>query len=98
MDDMKLRNLALYVQQKRMIFPLQWSENGKCTCGNNSCRSAGKHPQTQSGLYDATNDTATIKAWHERFPNANWGMRTGNQENGGSGLVVVDIDIKSNGF
>jgi putative DNA primase/helicase len=32
------------------------------------------------------------------WPKANWGLRTGSKDGGGSGIVVVDIDSKSGGF
>ena len=98
MEDKKLKNLAFYLKQERVIFPLHWVQDGKCSCAEEGCRSPGKHPLTGSGFYNATTDFSTVKAWHERYPSANWGMRTGSKENGGSGLVVVDIDEKSGGF
>lgn len=65
------------------VFPLH--EPG-CSCGRSSCSREGKHPRTRNGLKDATTDAEQIRAWWERWPTANIGLRTG------SGIVVVDID------
>lgn len=54
----------------------------------------GKVPYTQRGCKDATTDLATIESWWNLHPNANIGMATG----AASGIMVVDIDRKDNGF
>lgn len=48
---------------------------------------SSKEPLTKHGHRDATNDMATLRAWWERWPEANIGVACGP-----SGLVVVDID------
>jgi hypothetical protein len=45
----------------------------------------GKKPLTANGLHDATTDTAIIKDWWNRQPNANIGIRC-------NGLLVIDVD------
>jgi len=42
------------------------------------------------GLHDATTDEVQIKAWWSQYPEANIGVATGE----GSGLVVLDLDVK----
>jgi hypothetical protein len=53
------------------------------------CVPGGKRPLTQHGLKDATTDADTIEAWSERWPDANWAIRT-------DGLLVVDVDGAQN--
>ncbi len=74
--NVKIKNLAWYVKRGWPIFP----------CG------ADKNPLTKNGFYDATLDFETVKKWHSRWPDANWGMRTGPVEDGGAGIVVLDLD------
>lgn len=62
--------------------------DGVCTCGDASCKNAGKHPRTKHGLKDATKDADQIKAWWQQWPEANIGIATGPI----SGIVVVDVD------
>ena len=78
--------------------PLHWLIDGKCACRKADCKSPGKHPLTIHGLHDASNEWPQVDEWHARYPLANWGMRTGSLDTGGSGLVVIDIDRKSGGF
>jgi hypothetical protein len=47
----------------------------------------GKNPLTEHGFKDATTDPAQIRAWWERWPEANIGLDCGR-----SGVVVIDID------
>ncbi|RPE78959.1 MULTISPECIES: bifunctional DNA primase/polymerase [unclassified Frondihabitans] len=41
-----------------------------------------------AGLKEATTDEAQVRAWADRYPNANVGVATGH------GLIVVDIDVR----
>ncbi len=72
----KLKNLAYYLKRGWPLFP----------CG------ADKKPLTKHGFYDASLDIGQIKAWHEKYPEANWAIPTGPQSEGGTDLVVIDID------
>jgi len=94
----KLLQLKSYSQKGFPIFPLNWMIGDICSCGSNKCRSPGKHPLVTRGFKDASTDIEQIIAWHEKWPQANWGMRTGDCSNGGSGVLVIDIDHKNNGF
>jgi hypothetical protein len=49
------------------------------------CKPRGKRPLCPHGLKDATTDEAQIRAWWERWPDANIGYPTGNR-------VVLDVD------
>ncbi len=53
------------------------------------CRPGQKIPLTRSGCREATIDARTIKAWWERWPDANIGLLCGPA----SGVYVVDIDV-----
>lgn len=84
-DDKNLAFLEAYLKRGWALFP----------CG------ADKKPLTKNGFKDATLDPAQLRAWYKQFPSAIWGMPTGPKKDGGSGLVVIDIDHhvgKPNGF
>jgi len=51
-------------------------------------RPGTKLPATSHGLRDASTDPAVIRAWWQRWPTANLGIRTGAV----SGLVILDVD------
>ncbi len=98
MDDIKFSRLSYYCNHGWPIFPLQWMEEELCSCGSTSCKSPGKHPLVSRGFKAASTDIDQVHAWHNKWPLANWGMRTGDIKTGGAGILVVDIDTKSGGF
>ena len=51
------------------------------------CVAGGKHPLTDRGWHDATDDPAQIEAWEKQYPGCNWAVATGL-----SGLFVIDVD------
>ena len=57
------------------------------------CVPGGKHPLTGHGFHDATTDTAQIRTWWQRWPQANIGIPTGAT----SSIEVVDVDVHSTG-
>lgn len=73
------------------IFPLHTvSSTGKCSCGNESCADAGKHPRLRRGLKEASTQLSLIEDWFgELAAPSNIGIVTGAV----SGITVVDIDI-----
>ena len=81
-----------YVARSWAVFPVWWPvDDGRCACGRRGCRDAGKHPigfLVPRGLQDASVDACTVRAWWQRMPEANVGVRTGRV----SGLAVVDLD------
>lgn len=79
-----------YSQMGFAVLPLHYIEDGKCSCGNKSCKSPGKHPMTTNGLKDATKDSKKVASWWHDSPSANIGIRTGKI----SGIFVLDLDIK----
>lgn len=97
MQDKKSRLLHWYIEHRFPIFPCHWVRNGLCSCGKAACSSPGKHPLVEHGFHAATTDSAQIQEWHERWPDANWAMRTGDHASGGAGLLVIDIDPRHGG-
>ena len=90
--------LKFYANKGWPIFPVNWLINGQCSCGRSDCNSPGKHPLVDGGFYSAATDLDQIRGWQEKWPAANWGMRTGDKKDGGAGIVVIDIDHKTDGF
>lgn len=80
------------------IIPIHFITNeGKCSCGNEDCSSKGKHPigkLVPNGVKDATKDPEKILEWWSEYPDANIGIATGAV----SGVEVLDIDPRNNGF
>src|SRR5262249_37650123 len=88
-----LQSALVYAAMGWQVFPVYGVSDGHCACGSVDCGSAGKHPLVAHGLHNATTDSATIKSWFERYPNANVAIRTGAE----SRIVVVDIDPRHRG-
>ena len=69
-------------------------KNGACFCLKaEACERPGKHPRTEHGVKDATNNIEQLKEWWDRWPHANIGVATGEP----SGIVVLDIDPRHDG-
>jgi len=99
-DNTKLSNLEFYRELGWPLIPLHWiTEEGVCSCkeGAKCTKSAGKHPLINDWQHKATTNAQTIKDWHRKWPQANWGVKTGSKETGGAGVVVVDIDPRNGG-
>ena len=55
------------------VYPAFGIVDGHCTCpdpGGKRCK-PGKHPRTERGHLDATRDPAQLRAWWQRWPDAN---------------------------
>lgn len=88
-----LLNHALdYARRGWRVLPLHSCAEGTCTCGNPKCTSPAKHPLIPNGVHGATTDEATVRYWWTESPDANVGVAAG------KGLLVIDIDAKSNGL
>lgn len=83
-----------YVKQGKLVLPLHSVRDGHCTCGRKDCSSPGKHPLTQHGVNDATDDEAQVAAWWSQWPFANIGIATGAR----SGIAVIDVDPRNGGY
>lgn len=93
--NVKLKEAAMiYAGEGFSIIPLHWIAKNKCSCGRGDCASPAKHPLTQHGLKDASNDPDQIKAWWKQYPKANIGICTGSIS---GGLIVIDIDTAKGG-
>ncbi|NQT72456.1 MAG: bifunctional DNA primase/polymerase [Chloroflexi bacterium] len=75
-----------------LVFPLHTIRAGHCSCGNPSCKNAGKHPRTPHGFKDASCDESLICRWWATGE-SNIGIATGSA----SGLLVIDIDYRHGG-
>ena len=90
LPDMLAAALA-YARRGWAVFPLNAPTTQGCSCGRADCgRNTGKHPRTEHGLKEASRDSATIREWWRRWPDANIGVATGAT----SGIVVLDVDGK----
>lgn len=76
------------------VVPLHDVVSRACSCGQDCGQSQGKHPRTEHGHKQATTDEQQIRAWWQCWPNANIGIATGAR----SGLVVIDVDPRHNGW
>jgi hypothetical protein len=81
-----------YASQGYRILPLHSIKGGICTCGNQSCKSPGKHPLTQRGANEASSDEIQIKGWWSQWPTANIGIAMGDH-----GTIALDVDTRNNG-
>lgn len=78
------------------VFPCVPIVDGRCGCGKDCGKNAGKHPLSSCaprGLLDATTDEATIQRWWAFAPNANPAVRTGRE----AGMFVLDVDTGTGG-
>lgn len=81
-----------YIRHNLRVIPLHSiGSDGRCTCDQETCSSAGKHPRTKDGVKSATTEYPQIKEWWSRYPQANIGIATG------EGLLVIDIDPRHGG-
>jgi Bifunctional DNA primase/polymerase, N-terminal/Family of unknown function (DUF5906) len=91
-----LKSAKEYASLGWYVFPVHSIDSSlKCTCGNQTCSDAGKHPRVARGLKEASTDPAKIESWFgEGAPLANIGIVTGEI----SGITVIDIDIGEGKF
>jgi putative DNA primase/helicase len=77
-----------YAARQWRVFPCHSVQDGRCTCGRDCGKDAGKHPRVKGGFKVATTDGRQIEAWWRKWPDANIGIATGSV----SGFMVIDID------
>ena len=77
-----------YAGRRWYVFPLHSVKDGRCTCGRDCGKNAGKHPRVKGGFKAATGDGRQIEAWWQKWTDANIGIATGAV----SGLIVLDVD------
>lgn len=91
--NISVSGLGSWVASGWAIFPCHSIIDGQCSCRSANCDSPGKHPRTWNGVKAAATDLATITAWREKWPDANWAVATGER----SGVWVLDIDVRNDG-
>lgn len=72
------------------VLPIHSVVEGCCTCGDDRCESAGKHPISllvRNGVKGATTELRIIRQWHRKHRNMNYAVAT-------EGLAVIDCDSK----
>jgi len=82
-----------YAERGWPVFPCHSVRDGRCTCGDPTCKSQGKHPRVEHGLKGATTAPAIIRSWWVKWPAANIAIVTGAE----SGLVILDVDLDHGG-
>jgi putative DNA primase/helicase len=83
-----LDGAVAYARRGWPIFPLHSIRDGRCTCGKDCGRDAGKHPRVEGGFKVATTDARQIEEWWRKWPDANIGIATGAV----SRIIVIDVD------
>ncbi len=90
LDERRVADVAIrYAEYGWPVVPLHSPQGAGCSCGERTCGSPGKHPRTRRGLHEASTDLDQIRAWWQRWPDANIGVTTG----AASGLLVLDVDL-----
>ncbi len=70
------------------LLQVWWIQDGVCACGRLTCKSPGKHPISENGLNDATNDLDTLVQLWTQLPKANIAVAMEK-----SGLLGIDCDF-----
>ena len=93
--EVKLVESALaYARLNLFVLPLFAPTNaGACSCASPECKHIGKHPRISGGVHNASIDEEVIRAWWEKWPDANIGIATGVK----SKIVVFDFDFPKGG-
>jgi len=82
-----------YAERGWKVFPLHTAKNSVCSCGNDQCKSAAKHPRIKEWQHCCTDKEGDIKDWWGKWHDANIGLATGHM----SGFFVLDIDPRHGG-
>lgn len=81
-----------YARNNIKIFPTWWTTNGVCQCADrDTCGSPAKHPLV-AWRTETTANPDTIRAWWQRWPNANIGLPAGDNQ-----LAIIDVDPRHDG-
>jgi len=77
-----------YAARGWKVLPLHTPNGGGgCDCGKANC--GGKHPRTEKGKDDATNDLTIVRKWWEAWPDANIGLLCGEAS---GGALAIDFE------
>lgn len=93
-----MRDAISLVKRGIRVMPvhgLKWHRDELgCTCGRKDCRSVGKHPIFLKWQQLGQESIPTVQTWFTHYKDANLGVITGKA----SGIVVMDIDPKNEGY
>jgi putative DNA primase/helicase len=90
----RLEDLYQYTKRGWPLVPIHTYREGRCSCGDDKCKSPGKHPRTRRGLHEASTDPVQISRWAGLWPNTNWAIRTGPEAR----IFVLDVDDRHGGY
>lgn len=77
------------------VFPVHCVRANGCSCKLGAgCPTPAKHPRVMRWQEVATTEEKQIREWWRQSPSANIGVATGKA----SGIVVIDVDTKSDGY
>lgn len=101
LKNVNMRDAALdYVRHGYKVFPLWWPlASGVCACpaGEACGKNSGKHPLAPAaphGFNDASSDPVVVSGWWTKYPYANIGLPTGDEN---KKLYILDSDPRNNG-
>lgn len=93
-EQASLARCALEYARHWSVIPLHTPGTVGCSCGDDRCRSAGKHPRIRwETAMSQPASPEQVAAWWRRWPEANVGVVTGMV----SGVAVVDVDPRHRG-
>lgn len=86
-----------YAKAGFRVLPLNYLSDGKCSCGDDECRSPGKHPlvvpeaKMFGGVHSATSDPGTLSTVFGLYPQANIGIAIPDD------MLAIDVDPRNGG-
>lgn len=93
MENIRLDKAMEYAERGWKVFPLHTMNGSICSCGNQNCSSAAKHPRIKEWQNFCSREEKDIHEWWHKWPDANVGLATGKA----SGFFVLDIDPRHGG-
>ena len=89
-----------YVKKNVPVFPVHYADNGKCSCGDVSCKNVGKHPavpgESTGGYKHATIEESQVKRWFgEKGSRRGFNIGASCED---SGYICLDVDPKNGGL
>lgn len=89
-----------YVAKNVPVFPVHYAENGKCSCGDETCKSVGKHPAVPGaqtgGHKHATIEESQVHKWFgERGSRRGFNIGASLED---SGYICLDVDPQHDGL
>jgi len=88
MSDTKFKWAAQYAARGWYIVVCHGSSGDRCTCGNESCATPGKHPVLNAWQHKSTIDEDELSHWFDGTKNFNVGVQLGEK----SGIIDIEFD------